>query len=122
LQARVFGERWLALDLPRHLTHLPARVVIARLRELGLRVERESHWRGGQVVFGWLHGLVGLLGLNLYDALRRPAARSEPQGAGRRQAALAAGVLLAPLALLAAALEVALRRGGTLYVEARRVG
>jgi hypothetical protein len=60
--------------------------------------------------------------LNLYDALRRPAARSEPQGAGRRQAALAAGVLLAPLALLAAALEVALRRGGTLYVEARRVG
>ena len=24
LQARIFGERWLALDLPRHLVHLPA--------------------------------------------------------------------------------------------------
>ena len=28
LQARIFGDRWLALDLPRHLTHLPARLVL----------------------------------------------------------------------------------------------
>src|SRR3954452_22102022 len=52
VQARVFGERWFALDLPRHLVHLPARTLLRRLEELGLRVRRRSHLRGGQVVFG----------------------------------------------------------------------
>jgi hypothetical protein len=33
---------------------------------------------------------------------------------------IAAGALLAPLAVLAAAVEVALGQGGTVYVEARR--
>lgn len=33
---------------------------------------------------------------------------------------LAAGTLLAPLAIVASALELALGRGGTVYVEARR--
>ena len=80
LQARLLGERWLALDLPRHLVHLPAEALLERLRSLGLTVERVSFWRGGQVVFGWLHGLVGALPgrPDLYDAIRRPEARSRP--------------------------------------------
>ena len=32
-----FGDRWLALDLPRHLVHLPAGRLVARLETLGLR-------------------------------------------------------------------------------------
>src|SRR3954470_7210772 len=77
LQARLFKERWLALDLPRHLVHLPARTLLERLATLGLRVTRTSHLRGGQVVFGWLHGLVGTLPAHpdLYDAIRRADAR-----------------------------------------------
>ena len=59
LQARVFGDRWFHLDLPRHLVHLPAAALSARLRSLGLTVTRVSQWRGGQALFGWLHGLVG---------------------------------------------------------------
>ena len=123
LQARLFGDRWLHLDLPRHLVHVPARALLARLREHGLRVERVSYLRGGQVVFGWLHGLVGSLpgGVNLYDAIRRPAARSDALERRRRLGALAAAALLLPLALVLAALEAALRQGGTVYVEARRV-
>jgi hypothetical protein len=122
LQARVFGDRWFHLDLPRHLVHLPAAALTARLRSLGLAVTRVSHWRGGQVLFGWLHGLVGALPgrLDLYDAIRRPEARSRPMPGHRRALALAAAVALSPLAALASALEVALRRGGTVYVEARR--
>lgn len=122
LQARAFGDRWFALDLPRHLVHVPARALIERLRAAGFRVERVSHLRGGQVVFGWLHGLVGSLPSrpDLYDAIRRPEARSEPMGPGRRAATLSAAALLLPAALLAAAAEVASRRGGTVYVEARR--
>ena len=93
-----------------------------RLRGLGLAVERVSHLRGGQIVFGWLHGLVGLLPgrPDLYDAIRRPAARRGEMGRGARAATLLAGAALVPVAALLARLEVALRRGGTVYVEARR--
>jgi hypothetical protein len=122
LQARVFGERWFALDLPRHLVHVPAAALLARLRELGLRPGRVSYTRGGQVVFGWLHGIVGTLPGNpdLYDAIRRPEARRAPLSGGRRALVLGIAVLALPVAAACAATEVALRRGGTVYVEARR--
>jgi SAM-dependent methyltransferase len=122
LQARAFGDRWLALDLPRHLVHLPATTLVQRVRELGLTVTRTSHLRGGQVVFGWLHGLVGSLPgqPDLYDAIRRPVARRTRLGRGRRAAILAAAVALAPLALAGALAEAAARRGGSIYVEATR--
>ena len=123
VQARLFRDRWFHLDLPRHLVHLPARVLLGRLHELGLETTRVSHWRGGQAVFGWLHGLVGSLPgrPDLYDAIRRREARSRPLSTPRRTATLAAGVVLLPAAVGAAAVEVACRRGGTVYVEARRV-
>ncbi len=122
LQALVFGDRWFHLDLPRHLVHLPAGALVSRLQSLGLTVTRVSHWRGGQALFGWLHGLVGTLPgrPDLYDAIRRPEARSLPMSGRRRVGALGAGVMLFPVAALATATEVATRRGGTVYVEARR--
>lgn len=122
LQAAVFGDRWLALDLPRHLVHIGARALVGRLEQLSLSVERVSYWRGGQVVFGWLHGLVGVLPghPDLYDAIRRPDARRQASEPWPRLATLAAGALLSPVGLLASLLEVAARRGGTVYIEARR--
>jgi SAM-dependent methyltransferase len=122
LQARAFGDAWLALDLPRHLVHVPAPALLARLRECGLEPERVSHLRGGQVVFGWLHGLVGRLPgrPDLYDAIRRPPARRGGGGGQGRPATLAAGAALLPGAAALALLEAALRRGGSVYVEARR--
>jgi SAM-dependent methyltransferase len=122
LQAHAFGDRWFALDLPRHLVHLPAAALLSRLRERGLEPYRVSHLRGGQVIFGWLHGLVGSLpgSPDLYDAIRRRDARRCPLSAGARAAALGAAALLLPVAALCTAVEAALRRGGTVYVEARR--
>jgi len=122
LQARAFGEDWLALDLPRHLTHLPRAALLHRLRALGLVVERVSDWRGGQVAFGWAHGLVSRFpgGPNLYDALRREEARMAAQPRSVRARALALGALSAPAAAAAAAAEIALKRSGTTHVEARR--
>jgi SAM-dependent methyltransferase len=122
LQARVFGDRWLALDLPRHLVHVPAATLLARLRALGLRPSRVSYLRGGQVVFGWLHGIVGSLPSrpDLYDAIRRPEARCEQISPVRRFLTLMAGMLALPLAAAGTAVEVLLRRGGTTYVEAHR--
>lgn len=122
VQARLFADRWFALDLPRHLVHVPAAALRARLRALGLAVERESHVRGGQVLFGWLHGLVGTLPgrPDLYDAIRRRDARRAPMTPAGRAATIAAGGALLPVAAAGAATEVALRRGGTVYMEARR--
>jgi SAM-dependent methyltransferase len=120
-QAKAFGERWFALDLPRHLVHIPARALSRRLARNQIAVERVSHYRGGQVVFGWLHGLVGAFGgYDLYDAIRRSAARRRPMSLGERLAALGMGVVLTPLAAACALVEVAARRGGTVYVEGRR--
>lgn len=123
LQARLFGRRWFALDLPRHLVHVPSPALLARLRQLGMEIERVSYLRGGQVAFGWLDGFTACLPgrPSLYEAIRRPEAREAPLGATRRTAALCAALLLLPLAVLCAAVEVALRRGGTVYVEARNV-
>jgi hypothetical protein len=122
LQARIFGDRWLALDVPRHLVHLSPRALLSEIETLGLRVERVSYLRGGQVVFGWVHGLVGKLAghPDLYDAIRRSGARQATQSPAMRLYALAAGVVALPFALAATAVEVAARSGGTIYVEARR--
>ncbi len=120
LQAMLFGDRWLHLDLPRHLAHIPASALVERLGSLGLDVTRVSHWRGGQIVFGWLHGVVGWLPghPNLYDAIRAPDARSEPMTSVERAVALGVATLLLGPALLASGVEIAMRRGGTVYVEA----
>lgn len=121
LQARAFGDRWLALDLPRHLVHLTAGALHGRLRELGLGIDRVGHLRGGQVVFGWLEGLVGSLPgrPRLYDAIRLREARSAPVSPVARAGTLLVAIVLAPLALAASGAEVLARRGGSVYVEAR---
>lgn len=123
LQAEVFGDRWLHLDLPRHLVHLSERSLADGLASRGFAIERTSHTRGGQIVIGWLHGLVGTLPghPDLYQSLRRDQARSSPQPAAKRLLAILAGVALLPVAALAAAAEIIMRRGGTIYMEARLV-
>lgn len=121
-QARLFGPRWFHLDIPRHLAHLPARVLIDGMARRGLRVERLSYWRGGQVVFGWLFGLVAMLpgSPDLYSAIRRGEAQARAVPLPARMGILAAGVMLLPVALLAATAEIVARKGGTVYLEARR--
>jgi hypothetical protein len=73
-------------------------------------------------VFGWLHGLVGSLPgrPDLYDAIRRDEARRTALTPSRRAATLAAAALLTPLALAGALAEAVARRGGSIYVEARK--
>jgi SAM-dependent methyltransferase len=121
-QARLFGDRWFALDIPRHLVHLTAPALLHKIEGSGLQVERVSYMRGGQILFGWVHGIVSLLPghRDVYDAIRRPAARLRPISARTRLVTLGLGVLVLPIAALGALIEVLARRGGTVYVEARR--
>lgn len=121
LQARAFGDRWLHLDMPRHLVHLSTRSLLSGLPKGGFKIEHTSFLRGGQILIGWLQGLVGLLPghPDLYQALRREGARGVDQPVHLRIAAIGSGVLLTPVAALAALAEIALRRAGTVYIEAR---
>lgn len=122
MQARLFGDRWLALDLPRHLVHLTPAALLTTLADLGFAAEKVSYLRGGQVLFGWLHGLVAQLPRHpdLYDAIRRAGARQAASGPVFRAYTLAAGVPALPVAAIGTLLEVAARSGGTIYVEARK--
>ena len=121
-QARRFGDDWFALDLPRHLFHFTPAALRSRCEELGLVVTAVSSWRGGQVLFGWLHGLVRRSsGLDLYDAIRRPEARRAPLSAGERLRALALAGVWTPVAAPHALAEMASGRAGTFVLEAVRV-
>jgi hypothetical protein len=122
LQAKAFGDRWFALDLPRHLVHVPARTLLAAMSDVGLRATRVSHLRGGQVAFGWVHGLAGSVSprVDLYSAIRTSTAQERQLSAAQRLATLALAAVLAPVGLLAALVEVVGRRGGSVYVEAKR--
>jgi SAM-dependent methyltransferase len=124
LQARLFSDQWLALDLPRHLVHITPDALLSQLEELGFTIDRVSYLRGGQVLFGWLHGLVRQLPgrPDLYDAIRRSDAQQNAQPAGRRLYALAAGVVALPFGLIGTAIELATKSGGSVYVQARRKG
>lgn len=122
-QAAAFGDDWLHLDLPRHLVHFSGKPLTTGLEESGFRIGPVSGTRAGQVVIGWLDGLVGTLpgGLDLYQSLRRKSARRIEITPARRAAAIAAAVILFPVALACAAVELACRRSGSVYVEAHRV-
>jgi SAM-dependent methyltransferase len=121
-QAARFGDRWLALDLPRHLVHVPAAALFAKLEAVGLKVGRVSYLRGGQVAFGWAHGFVAELPghADLYDAIRSPEARTKPMTTRTRLLALLAAIVTSPAALVATLVEVVGKRGGTVYAEARK--
>jgi SAM-dependent methyltransferase len=122
LQARLFGDRWLALDLPRHLVHITPPALLSQIEALGFQIERVSYLRGGQVLFGWLHGITGRLPgrPDLYDAIRRGEARQAALSPAFRLYALAAAAVALPLALAGTIAEAATRSGGTIYVQARR--
>lgn len=121
-QARCFGRHWFHLDLPRHLVHLPVATLRSGVEARGFHVERCSHWRGGQLVFGWLYGMTRALPghHDLYSAIRRPQARNTEISGPRRALTLVAAPVLFPVAALLVAVEVTAHAGGTVYLEARK--
>jgi SAM-dependent methyltransferase len=121
-QARCFGDRWFHLDLPRHLIHLPASALEAGVRARGFTIERTSYWRGGQILFGWLHGVVGLFPgrPDLYSAIRRHDAQDVRIVGRRRVAVLAGATAVVPVAGAMAVAEIGAHAGGTVYLEARK--
>jgi SAM-dependent methyltransferase len=118
VQARVGGERWYHLDLPRHRTHFTARGLRTLLGRRGLAPLRTHHVLAEHNPFGLWQSAVSRATPTpswLYLALKRAA----PLSAGD----LTPTVLALPLAPVAALVELGAgiaRRGGTVAVLARR--
>jgi SAM-dependent methyltransferase len=119
LQARVGGECWYHLDVPRHRVHFTPRGLAALLDSSGLEPIRCTHLLAEHNPFGMWQSLVNRATVHpsyLYNLLKRNA----PLHA--RDLALSLAAL--PLAPGAAALELAAglaRHGGTIAVLARRL-
>jgi SAM-dependent methyltransferase len=119
-QARIAGEAWLHLDVPRHRTHFTPAGLAAVLGAAGLDVVQASH-----VV--WEHNPVAMWTALLARCGQTPnfpwhALKRDVDITGRDVAITVAGAALAPVALGLEALAAAAGRGGTLAVVARRAG
>jgi SAM-dependent methyltransferase len=121
-QARLGGERWYHLDVPRHRTHFTPRGLYALLGQHGFQVVGAEHDLLEHNPFGMWQTLVSRLTRHnsyLYNALKR--------NAPLRSADLPISVVALAAAPIAAALELAAgraQRGGTIAVlgQTRRDG
>jgi len=119
LQARLAGERWYHLDLPRHRTHFTARGLHELLAACGFEVLGTRHLLLEHNPYGMWQSLVSRVThapSYLYNLLKRNAPARSPD--------LAITLAAVPLAPVAAALELLAGlagRGGTIAVLARRV-
>ncbi|PTL58653.1 class I SAM-dependent methyltransferase [Paraconexibacter algicola] len=116
-QARIGGDRWWHLDLPRHRTHFTTTGLRALLRREGFTVEHEQHLLLEHNPFGLWQSAVSRVTPTpswLYYALKRVA----PLRAADALPTVAAMPLLPVAAGVEAAAGLA-RRGGTVAVLAR---
>ena len=118
LQARLGGERWFHLDVPRHRTHFTPRGLHELLRGRGFEALSTHHVLLEHNPFGMWQSLVNRATKHpsyLYNLLKRNAPLASPD--------LAVTVSAAPLLPAAALAELAaglVARGGTVVVRARR--
>jgi SAM-dependent methyltransferase len=118
LQARLGGEHWYHLDVPRHRVHFTPRGLEALLRARGFHVRRAHHVLAEHNPFGMWQSLLSRITRHpsyVYNLLKRNAPLSSPD--------LAISLAALPLAPLAAILELGAGlagRGGTIAVVAQR--
>jgi SAM-dependent methyltransferase len=119
LQARIAGERWYHLDVPRHRVHFTPAGLEALLRSCGFEPVATTHILLEHNPFGMWQSLVNRATRHpsyLYNVLKR--------NAPVRSVDLAITLLALPLAPVAGLAELAAGlagRGGTIAVVARRM-
>ncbi|MDQ6775478.1 MAG: class I SAM-dependent methyltransferase [Actinomycetota bacterium] len=118
LQARVGGERWYHLDVPRHRVHFTPRGLEALLRTHNLTPVHTYHLLAEHNPFGMWQSLVNRFTTHpsyIYNLLKRNAPARSPD-----LAITALAVPLAPVAALAELAAGLAGRGGTIAVLAKR--
>jgi SAM-dependent methyltransferase len=122
-EARLTGDRWFHLDVPRHLSHFTPVTLARALGDAGLEPERWSGFAPEYDLFGFVQSALNRIGLPhnlLYDALRGRSAKLLGRDGAAVPLAVAAALPAALLALPWIAIAGATGRGATLTVFARR--
>jgi SAM-dependent methyltransferase len=122
LQARIFRERWLHLDVPRHLYHFDAGALRHSLTSAGYAIQHEWHQEFEYDLLGWSQSALNYLMPypNLFsDTLTGKQSKQSPFITA---AGFVLGVALTVLLLPALAIGTVAGRGGTLVAVACRSG
>jgi SAM-dependent methyltransferase len=127
LSARLTGERWWGLDVPRHLVHYSPRTLCHGLEEAGFTVLKVNHLSLQYDPYALLHSSLDWVFTRrhfLSDlAKQQIAADVSPLECAYNVAALAVlGPVMAPLCLVTSAAASCFGRGGFIEVFARREG
>jgi 2-polyprenyl-3-methyl-5-hydroxy-6-metoxy-1,4-benzoquinol methylase len=124
-QARFAGAAWFHLDLPRHVYHFPLPALRQLLVLTGFQVQSVHHFSLRQNPFGWIQSVLNrfesLPRNGLYALLHRRSPDAPPPYDLRTRLWLWFWLFAgAPVALVAALVSTALRRGATVHVVATR--
>jgi SAM-dependent methyltransferase len=120
IQAKIFRQRWLHLDVPRHLYHFDMGSLRYGLESAGFSLERHWHHEFEYDLLGWSQSALNWLmpRPNLFfDALT--GKRSDLSNADKATA-IALGAMLSMCALPLLALETLVGHGGTLIAVAKK--
>ncbi len=118
LQAMIFGENWLHLDLPRHIYHFSPPSLSRALEKKGFIIEDWRHFSAEYGMSGTILSLGAVMtgkGPDFFNALRR----------GKRiwtYGIFVYSILMAPFAAAFSTLEALLKKGGEVIVLARKSG
>ena len=120
LQAKIFGPRWLHLDVPRHLFHFDAESLRTALHRAGFSIERRWHQEFEYDLLGWAHSALDCV-LPVPNAFYNVlTGKHTSEGFIVRASSLLLGSLASALSLPLLIAGTALGRGGTLIVAATR--
>ncbi len=118
LQAKLFGNRWLHLDVPRHLYHFDAGSLRYCLTSAGYSIERQWHQEFEYDLLGWSQSALNYLMPDpnvFFDCL---TGKRKNHNKFITVSNFALGSLLTLLFLPAVAIGTVLGRGGTLVAVA----
>jgi len=125
LSARIAGERWWGLDVPRHLVHYTPGTLCGSLESAGFRIVRVRHRSIQYDPYGLLHSSLDRVFTRrhfLSDFAKRNAMDGLPphEYAYNLAALVALAPLLAPACLATTTVGALVRQGGFIEVHARR--
>jgi SAM-dependent methyltransferase len=121
MQARLFGPKWLHLDVPRHLYHFDNASLNYCLKSAGFSVERQWHQEFEYDLLGWSQSALNYLMPQYPNVFFDYLAGKRSSGSKIVNATgFVLGALLTVLALPAVFVGTVLGRGGTLIAVADR--
>jgi SAM-dependent methyltransferase len=120
IQAAIFREQWLHLDVPRHLFHFNLKSLKFALESTGFTIERHWHMEFEYDLLGWSQSALNRITpwQNLFfDTI---TGKRTNAGLGKRWISLLGGFLLTVAAVPVVLIESLFGRGGTLIVVAMK--